>query len=1787
MITTNQMVSSINNLLYTDFYKNSGTIYLNSPNTGLYVSNSAVFGGNVSISGPTGTFFEIRSPSYLYNTLSIRNASQSIIADGSIKSNGTISASNSFSTNTTVNTALSVLQQTRLFGNTIISGNNTLTGNTVFYGEFKVKNGPIVLTGDLYETGISTFTGNTSFNGDTFFDGTNHISGLTIVSGDANFDGNLISTNKADLSGVIVATGNTTISGNSLVTGNTTFAGKTFLTGNTSLYNTINVFGTSSVSGTTSFSNTVNLSSNTNLTGNIFVTGKSTISGNTVVTGNSLITGITTFNNITNLANNTYLSSNTFVSGITVISGNTSVTGDSLVSGVTTFSGNTNLTNNIFTTGKSIISGNTNITGATLVSGTTTFSNTVNHTSNTNLSGTSTFTGLTNFNNIVTSTVTLNSTGNTNLLGTSVVSGPTTISGNTTVTGASLISGVTTFSNTTTSINTLTSTGNTNLTGINTISGNTTLTGILSFANTANFYATSSINANGSIKSDQTISALNLVSDNLRVNTSVTFNTSNVKIKNTDNNFYSVISTKDLNDANSAIYRDLSNTNQSIINFDANTRNYVNTTFVKFGNNGNTIAYVDVTSNNIITDNLVVRGNLVSYGATVTDSSQYVFLYSTGSTSSGNTEIVVNRSGGSPSIANAMIRWYNGGKQWQIRDVDTGAFNKITTQNELDGANTFLTSFINNKFINSATFSSDLSINGNLTVNGLTTTINTNTLSVDDKNVTLGEVVAVNGVQLNALSTSNGTITLISGTTAGLIPGMTITKVSGTGNTGISAIISSVDSLTQITSSVNNSIAGAFVANIGGASEVTANAGGITLKGAADKTFNWYSSTSAWTSSEHLALASGKTFLLNGSTSGTTTVQPSSIAGGTLTLSANTGNLISTGDTGTVTNAMLFGSITGAKLSTSTVTNDKLANNTVTIGSSVLSLGSSYTNLANVSNISYVGSISGNTTLQASAAAGGTLTLSANTGYLISTGDTGTVTNAMLFGAITNNKLANSSITIGTTNIALGSTNTTIKGLTAFGFANTLNSSNTVTLVSDNAGGNSVIIIPNQSGTLVLSGAGGSSGSITSSMIANAAITNVHISETAAITTNKLAANTISGVYLGNNLANLTGSSGISVSNTNYNGSKVEAISVDSTVARNTSNLSYFSATTSAQLASVISDETGTGKLVFANNATLVAPDIGSATGTSLTLTGDLIVSANLYVNGLSTTLNVTELKVDDKNISLGDVVAITNAQLNALSTSNGTIAFTSGTTSGLIPGMAVSRQSGTGQLINTTIVSVDSATQFTVANNPTVVGTFIANIYGASDITANAGGITLKGSTDKTFNWYSATSAWTSSEHLAIASNKNLILNGSSSGSSNVQASAVAGGTLTLSANTGYLISTGDTGTVTNNMLFGSIPNNKLANYTISGIQLGSTLNALSNGAGLMWSTGANYTGNTAVTLAVDSSVARTTGTLGQFAQTSSAVLAGVLNDETGTGSLVFNTNPTFVGPNLGAPLSGNLANCTNLALATGVSGYLGTGNGGTGNTVAAYCNLNTNVYNNLAVGYGGTGQTSITANSVILGNGSNPFQSVAPGATGNVLTSQNGTWASVSPGSDTTVARNTSNLAFFAATTSAQLAGVISDETGSGKLVFDTNATLTNPTINNPVMANTTLGTVWSGNLANCTVDGSNSVGFRNIPINAQSAPYTTVLSDAGKCIYHPATDANARSFTIDDSVGYPVGTAISFVNMTSQTLTIVPGTNVSSMNQAGTGSSGNRTLAQYGTATALKLAAGTWLISGVGLT
>jgi hypothetical protein len=167
----------------------------------------------------------------------------------------------------------------------------------------------------------------------------------------------------------------------------------------------------------------------------------------------------------------------------------------------------------------------------------------------------------------------------------------------------------------------------------------------------------------------------------------------------------------------------------------------------------------------------------------------------------------------------------------------------------------------------------------------------------------------------------------------------------------------------------------------------------------------------------------------------------------------------------------------------------------------------------------------------------------------------------------------------------------------------------------------------------------------------------------------------------------------------------------------------FLATPSSSNLAAAVTGETGSGALVFATSPTLVTPEIGVATGTSLTLSGDLTV------NGTTTTINSTTLVVDDKNITLGDVAT-------------------------------------------------------------------------PSDVTADGGGITLKGATDKTLNWVDATDAWTSSEDFNLLTGKvyeiagTSVLSGTTLGSGVTGSSLTSVGTITSGTWTGTAIAVANGGT-------------------------------------------------------------------------------------------------------------------------------------------------------------------------------------------------------------------------------------------------------------------------------------------------------------------------------------------------------------------------------------------------------
>jgi hypothetical protein len=172
--------------------------------------------------------------------------------------------------------------------------------------------------------------------------------------------------------------------------------------------------------------------------------------------------------------------------------------------------------------------------------------------------------------------------------------------------------------------------------------------------------------------------------------------------------------------------------------------------------------------------------------------------------------------------------------------------------------------------------------------------------------------------------------------------------------------------------------------------------------------------------------------------------------------------------------------------------------------------------------------------------------------------------------------------------------------------------------------------------------------------------------------------------------------------------------------------------------------------------------------------------------------------------------------------------------------------------------------------------------------------------------------------------------------------------------------------------------------------------------------------------------SYALTTGNLSQFASTTSSQLAGIISDETGTGSLVFSNSPSFTTPSLG------VATATSINATTIPS---------TKTLVVTTDKLNVMAATSSSE-LAGIISDETGSGSLVFAN-SPSFTTPSLGVA--TATSINSTTI---PSSKTLVV-TTDKLSALAATSSSELAGVISDETGSGSLVFATSPTLTTPTV------------------------------------------------------------------------------------------------------------------------------------------
>lgn len=155
-----------------------------------------------------------------------------------------------------------------------------------------------------------------------------------------------------------------------------------------------------------------------------------------------------------------------------------------------------------------------------------------------------------------------------------------------------------------------------------------------------------------------------------------------------------------------------------------------------------------------------------------------------------------------------------------------------------------------------------------------------------------------------------------------------------------------------------------------------------------------------------------------------------------------------------------------------------------------------------------------------------------------------------------------------------------------------------------------------------------------------------------------------------------------------------------------------------------------------------------------------------------------------------------------------------------------------------------------------------------------------------------------------------------------------------------------------------------------------------------------------------------------------------------------------------------------------------------------------------------------------------------------------------------------------------------VVATGTGANKLPVGTTEQRPASPVGGMIRQNSTTDNLeWYDNLD--WVD----LGFKIIPQNPQSEAYTLTLTDTGKHIFHPATDNNARTFTIpaNSSVPYPTGTAITFINRIN---TVTIDIDSDTLYLADSTDTGSMVLAPNGIATAIKITDTEWIISGVAL-
>jgi hypothetical protein len=191
-----------------------------------------------------------------------------------------------------------------------------------------------------------------------------------------------------------------------------------------------------------------------------------------------------------------------------------------------------------------------------------------------------------------------------------------------------------------------------------------------------------------------------------------------------------------------------------------------------------------------------------------------------------------------------------------VSDTEIGYLNGVTSaiQTQLDDKSTASkTETLTNKTLTSPVITGAVFNDGSIVFEGATANDFETTLTITDptadRTITFPDDTGTVALAANVAALSGATFT-------GAVSGTDLTL---SGNLTVNGTTTNLNSTSLVVEDKN-----IVLGDTTTPTDTTADGGGITLKGATDKTFNWVDSTDAWTSSEHINLASGKTLKYNG-----------------------------------------------------------------------------------------------------------------------------------------------------------------------------------------------------------------------------------------------------------------------------------------------------------------------------------------------------------------------------------------------------------------------------------------------------------------------------------------------------------------------------------------------------------------------------------------------------------------------------------------------------------------------------------------------------------------------------------------------------------------------------------------------------------------------------------------------------------------------------------------------------------------------------------------------------------